>query len=57
MVIVWVIMVGENEEGGAGGGAVDGRLSGPTRSSLSFCKRLVRRSVFDDGAGSGGDEG
>jgi hypothetical protein len=52
--------VGENETGGGGDevcGAVDDRRSGPARSSFSFCKRLVRRSVFSDGAGSGGVEG
>jgi len=59
-VIVWVIKVGENETGGGGDGvcgAVDDRLSGPARSSFSFCKRVVRRSVFGDGAGSRGVEG
>lgn len=59
-VIVWVIKVGENETGGGDDevcGAVDDRLSGPARSSFSFCKRLVRRSVFGDGVGLGGLEG
>ena len=37
--------------------AVDGRLSGLARSSFSFCKRPMRRSVFDGGVGSGGVDG
>ena len=58
--IDWVIKVGENETGGGGDkvcGVGEDRFSGPARSSFSFCKRPVRRSVFDDGAGSGGVEG
>jgi len=57
--IGWAIKVGEMEAGGSDDGvcdAVGDRLSGPTRSSFSFCKRPVRRSVFDGGAGSGGVE-
>lgn len=33
--------------------AVDGRRSGPARSSFHFCQRPVQRSVFDGGAGFG----
>ena len=59
-IIDWVIKTGEKEGGGSGGefcNVVDDRLSGPERSSFSFCKRPVRRSVFDDGVESGGVEG
>ena len=59
-LIVWVIKPGEKETGGIddeGCDARDDRLSGPERSSFSFCKRPVRRSVFDCGVGSGGVEG
>lgn len=58
-IIDWVIKTGEKEGVGSGDeicNAIDDRLSGPVRSSFSFCKRPVRRSVFDDGAGSGGVE-
>jgi hypothetical protein len=52
-LIDWAIKLAEE----VGGGGNEARLSGPVRSSFSFAKRPVRRSVFDGGAGSGGVEG